>query len=78
MGVLPEFRGQGLGQKIVQTFVRWGLDLGYDRLSLDVAKINKPAQHLYEKNGFKVVAASEVPDTPLSYLAMVHVKKDSP
>ena len=50
--VLPEYRGQGLGRKVLQEAEAWIRDLGYSEIVVD-SRIE--AVVFYEKNGFRHV-----------------------
>jgi ribosomal protein S18 acetylase RimI-like enzyme len=54
--VRPPYRGNGLGTRLLVT-VEWDLrSHGYRYVTLNVAQDNPRARHLYEKNGYQVVA----------------------
>lgn len=50
--VAPEARGQGIGDRLVETVAGWSKGAGYRRLVLWVADGNDHAERLYERNGF--------------------------
>ena len=52
VAVSPEFRGRGIGEKLVQTLIDWLKDNQVYRLTLEVRVSNEPAIKLYEKLGF--------------------------
>jgi len=54
IGVAPEYRGQGIGEKLVNTLVERGRDRGSRIAALDVSVENPRAQALYERLGFRV------------------------
>jgi ribosomal protein S18 acetylase RimI-like enzyme len=56
IGVAAAQRGNGLGQKLLKTFVEASRSRGYRSVVLSVEKENFPAISLYEKSGFRVVA----------------------
>jgi RimJ/RimL family protein N-acetyltransferase len=56
IGVLKEYRNLGIGNKMMQIFLRLGKKMGYKHLFLGVFINNKPAIKLYKKYGFKEVA----------------------
>jgi ribosomal protein S18 acetylase RimI-like enzyme len=51
--VLPEFRGRGLGQALLQRFLLKGASLGYKTSTLMVAAENARAIRLYERYGYR-------------------------
>jgi ribosomal protein S18 acetylase RimI-like enzyme len=50
--VAPEARGQGIGDRLIETIAGWSRSSGYRRLVLWVADGNDRAERLYERNGF--------------------------
>ncbi|MBY5791280.1 GNAT family N-acetyltransferase [Rhizobium leguminosarum bv. viciae] len=52
MGVLPAYRGRGLGRRLVQTTLKAAQETGFVRVELDVYEDNARAIALYEKVGF--------------------------
>jgi ribosomal protein S18 acetylase RimI-like enzyme len=53
--VLPEYRRQGIAQKLIYTANNYYVDNGYTLLtSLNVDKDNIPAINLYQKVGFEI------------------------
>jgi len=55
VAVLPEWRGRGLGRRVVEAAMQRGMDLGYSAFKLDVFAGNVAARRLYEAAGFRVV-----------------------
>jgi ribosomal protein S18 acetylase RimI-like enzyme len=55
IGVAPDQRGRGLGNKLLNDFIEASRSHGYHSIVLSVEKENSPAITLYEKAGFKVV-----------------------
>jgi len=53
MGVLPEYRGHGLGERLLRATMKDALDKGVERLELEVFASNWPAIGLYRKLGFE-------------------------
>ncbi|WP_247686903.1 GNAT family N-acetyltransferase [Pseudoalteromonas luteoviolacea] len=53
MFVSPEFRGQGLNQKITQRLIDWAESKGIYDFYLDVYNDNQAAINAYQKLGFK-------------------------
>ena len=52
MGVLKEYRGQGIGERLMRTALDRARLIGLERVELDVYASNGPAIKLYEKLGF--------------------------
>ena len=54
MGILPEFRGRGLGRKLLDTTLNAAFDYGLTRIELTVWESNCNAILLYQKFGFEI------------------------
>ena len=54
-GVLPAYRGRGLGREILSRMVETLLAANYDRIGLEVETENRNALGLYLSCGFRVV-----------------------
>ncbi|PYJ57928.1 MAG: GNAT family N-acetyltransferase [Verrucomicrobia bacterium] len=54
MGVLREYRGQGIGQRLAERAIAQAKGIGLERIELDAYASNEPAIRLYEKLGFVV------------------------
>jgi ribosomal protein S18 acetylase RimI-like enzyme len=52
--VADRFRGQGLGQRLMETAEEWAGQQGLPRISLSVGVRNTLAQRLYESLGYEV------------------------
>jgi len=52
MYVEPEYRGQGVNQKIIEHFKQWAISRNVTELRLEVYDENLPAIKAYEKFGF--------------------------
>lgn len=52
VAVAEEFRGQGVGRKLVSAIRQWAKEHGVDRIVLEVRSSNQAAIHVYEKEGF--------------------------
>jgi len=50
--IREEYRGSGLGQKILTELLRQGAEMGIEAFTLEVRKSNATAIHVYEKLGF--------------------------
>lgn len=53
MGVIPGFRGQGLGRKLLDATMADALSTGLERIDLEVFASNQPALNLYKSAGFQ-------------------------
>ena len=54
MGLLPEFRGQGLGRKLLEATIAAAFALGLTRIELEVRQHNERAMALYKRLGFQL------------------------
>lgn len=54
IGVTPQFRHRGLGQKLIETHMESAKKRGSRRIFLEM-RANNPAMTLYRKNGFKPI-----------------------
>ncbi|MGM0847370.1 MAG: ribosomal protein S18-alanine N-acetyltransferase [Bacillota bacterium] len=52
IAVLPSFRGQGLGDKLLKSMIEIAKEMGARTMTLEVRVSNTPAQSLYKKFGF--------------------------
>ena len=52
MGVLKDYRGQGIGERLARAALQQAREIGLERVELDVYASNGPALMLYEKLGF--------------------------
>lgn len=52
MGIIPAYRGRGIGRKLIETTLRAAFDAGIERVELSVHADNDRAIALYEKVGF--------------------------
>ncbi len=52
MYTVPEFRGLGVNQKIIEALKEWALSRGFNEIRLTVYSDNFPALRAYEKAGF--------------------------
>lgn len=53
VGVLPEYRGEGIGELIMRSLIAIAKDNGAEKMTLEVRKSNYVAQNLYSKLGFE-------------------------
>lgn len=56
LGVHPDFRRQGIGERLLSTILTEARERGITRASLEVRESNAAAISLYEKHGFHPVA----------------------
>ncbi len=61
LAVIPAYRGQGMGRRLLERVEAKGRELGCCKLTLEVRDDNRPAQRLYEKVGFNNGAAAGGP-----------------
>jgi ribosomal protein S18 acetylase RimI-like enzyme len=52
MGVLDEFRGQKIGQRLLEATIEMAQRIGIEKIELSVYSANAPAISLYRKMGF--------------------------
>lgn len=55
IAVKKEFRGQKIGQAIIQKLIDYSLEKNLEFLSLEVRESNTPAINLYKKMNFKII-----------------------
>lgn len=63
IGVLPEYRGKGIGQQLMNAIEAKARAIGCCKLTLEVREDNNPARGLYRKLGFteSVVGSTRIP-----------------
>jgi len=54
MGVHPDYRGLGIGERLINRCIQAAREIGLERIELEVFASNLPAIKLYEKIGFSV------------------------
>ncbi|WP_072457425.1 MULTISPECIES: ribosomal protein S18-alanine N-acetyltransferase [Actinomyces] len=59
MGVLPDFRGRGLGRVLMDALIDVARRWGSERVFLEVRESNAAAISLYEHSGFEVVGRTK-------------------
>lgn len=53
IAIHPDFRGHGLGEKLMRTLMLVARESGAEHMTLEVRRSNIPAQQLYEKLSFQ-------------------------
>jgi RimJ/RimL family protein N-acetyltransferase len=54
IGILTEYRGQGVGSKLFQRLEEWATEQQLHRLELTVVTLNEAGIRLYKKMGFEI------------------------
>lgn len=57
IAVHRDYRGKGIGRRLLEELAVYAREEGYDRLRLDVIDTNSGARKLYERVGFKPIRA---------------------
>jgi len=65
IAVVPEFRGHGVGEKLLERLIRAAIDSNFPGLSLSVDR-NNPAVRLYERFGFADAGISDRNDSSVT------------
>jgi ribosomal protein S18 acetylase RimI-like enzyme len=55
MFVKPEFRGKGIGKKLIQAIIEQAQEIGYKKIRLDTISTMTIAINIYESVGFKEI-----------------------
>lgn len=55
VAVLPEYRRNGVGSRLIETVIKKASELNLSLLTLEVRKSNIAAQGLYSKYGFDII-----------------------
>ncbi|GLC81802.1 GNAT family N-acetyltransferase [Lacrimispora brassicae] len=58
-GILKDYRGKGLGEKLFKELEKWALEHQVTRLELTVMTHNEAAIRLYKRMGFKIEGTKE-------------------
>jgi ribosomal protein S18 acetylase RimI-like enzyme len=74
IGLLPEWRGRGLGHLLMREYLANGASAGFTSFRLDASADNGPAVHLYQRSGFEI--AKRTDGVAMSYLAMRLLTRD--
>jgi len=70
--VRPQYRGQGIGRKLVDAIVQAAIDRGYQAIRLDTLPELEAAIALYRKLGFQEIAPyNDNPVPGVLYLELV-------
>ena len=56
LAVLPEFKGQGLGQGLIEAGIAYASNTGHYAMRLEVRETNQAARKLYERLGFRLLS----------------------
>lgn len=59
MGVLAEFRGKGIGRKLINQCLELSIAFGFEKIELDVYSDNFKAISLYKTIGFQIEGTRE-------------------
>jgi DNA-binding MarR family transcriptional regulator/GNAT superfamily N-acetyltransferase len=57
--VEPHLHGRGLGSRLVEECIRFARRCGYQKITLWTNHVLKPARHIYQKNGFRIISQEE-------------------
>lgn len=71
MGVLKQYRGQGVGRKLCEAAIEKVRALGADTLVLATSRSLETANHLYHRMGFQEVDALEIGPLPYKRRSIV-------
>jgi len=65
MAVIPEYRGRGLGTRLLALAEEQAAERGFDKLSLIVFEQNEGAKRLYDRHGYNEAGRAAVYPHPL-------------
>jgi len=68
--LMPEFRGQGLGDYLFRDCLAVAIEAEGPALQLDVHRDNRPAIAVYRRYGFRTIHTGHLPDSEVAYLSM--------
>ena len=71
--VLDNFRGRGIGIKLIKVLFKSAKDKGIKKISVEVYKKNKLGIKAYKKSGFKI--AEHDPESKISYKKIYRLEK---
>jgi len=69
VAIFPEFRGRGLGRRLMLVAEEQARGRGYGKLSLIVYEGNEIARGLYERLGYREVMRAAIVPHPLIHFA---------
>jgi GNAT superfamily N-acetyltransferase len=58
MGVTPEYRSRGIGSQLVDKYLEWSREGGYEKACVNAFAKNTGALEFYRKHGFKDIDVS--------------------
>jgi ribosomal protein S18 acetylase RimI-like enzyme len=58
MGVIPEYKGQGIGKLLMMRCKEWAKEMGYQKIFVNAYSKNETAIKFYERCGFHVIDIS--------------------
>ena len=58
MGVVPEYRSQGVGKMLMEECFKWAKEQGYKKVFVNTYIANEKALQFYKNNGFDVIDIS--------------------
>mmetsp|Transcript_22602 Transcript_22602/g.71694 ORF Transcript_22602/g.71694 Transcript_22602/m.71694 type:complete len:195 (+) Transcript_22602:86-670(+) len=76
--VTPEWRGKGLGGRLVDEVLSWARSAGFSRMVLHVPDDNEAAVGLYERKGFKATGVRGALPPPRSHVRKHEMALDLP
>lgn len=64
MYIRSEFRGRGLGRRVLEALLSEARDIGYSKVRLDSARFMEAAHALYRSSGFKEIEPYDESEIP--------------